>query len=180
MTIDTSAALGTITQLFAAGQYKNVELGVGSMPGPASPDGGVLVGGAANYIVNKSSPEKQAASYEFAKYLATATGAVGMGGGDRLRAGVEVGRDDRAAVGAATRSIPSTRSRTTNSSQAPVTSRPRGRSSARTAPRAKACAARSSTRSGASSTSARPPSRPSTRPRRRRNAAIAEYNARVG
>ena len=29
MTIDTSAALGTISQLFAAGQYKNVQLGVG-------------------------------------------------------------------------------------------------------------------------------------------------------
>lgn len=72
MTIDTSAALGTITTLFAAGQYKNVQLGVGRMPGPASPDGSVLVGGAANYIVNKSAPEKQAAAYEFAKFLASA------------------------------------------------------------------------------------------------------------
>lgn len=70
MTIDTSAALGTISQLFAAGQYKNVELGVGPMPGPTSPDGSVLVGGAANYIVNKSAPAKQAAAYEFAKFLA--------------------------------------------------------------------------------------------------------------
>jgi sn-glycerol 3-phosphate transport system substrate-binding protein len=71
MTIDTSAALGTIAQLFAAGQYENVQLGVGAMPGPASPDGGVLVGGAANYIVSRSSPAKQAAAYEFAKYLAS-------------------------------------------------------------------------------------------------------------
>ena len=71
MTIDTSAALGTIAQLFAAGQYENVQLGVGPMPGPTSPDGGVLVGGAANYIVNRSSPAKQAAAYEFAKYLAS-------------------------------------------------------------------------------------------------------------
>jgi len=70
MTIDTSAALGTIAQLFAAGQYKNVELGVGAMPGPNSADGGVLVGGAANYIMNRSSPAEQAAAYEFAKYLA--------------------------------------------------------------------------------------------------------------
>jgi sn-glycerol 3-phosphate transport system substrate-binding protein len=70
MTIDTSAALGTISQLFAAGQFKNVQLGVGPMPGPTSPDGSVLVGGAANYIVNKSAPEKQAAAYEFAKFLA--------------------------------------------------------------------------------------------------------------
>ncbi len=70
MTIDTSAALGTISQLFAAGQYKNVQLGVGPMPGPTSPNGSVLVGGAANYVVNKSSPAKQAAAYEFAKFLA--------------------------------------------------------------------------------------------------------------
>jgi sn-glycerol 3-phosphate transport system substrate-binding protein len=72
MTIDTSAALGTISQLFASGQFKNVQLGVGAMPGPTSPDGGVLVGGAANYIVTRSAPEKQAAAYEFAKFLATA------------------------------------------------------------------------------------------------------------
>ncbi len=72
MTIDTSAALGTIAQLFAAGQYHNVELGVGPMPGPTSPQGGVLVGGAANYIVSRSAPEKQAAAYEFAKFLASA------------------------------------------------------------------------------------------------------------
>ena len=38
------------------------------MPGPDSPDGGVLVGGAANFIMNQSPPEKQAAAYEFAKY----------------------------------------------------------------------------------------------------------------
>ncbi len=31
----------------------------------------MLVGGAANYIVNKSAPEKQAAAYEFAKFLAS-------------------------------------------------------------------------------------------------------------
>ena len=70
MTIDTSAALGTMTQLFAAGKYKNVQLGVGPMPGPDSPNGSVLVGGAANFIVNRSTPAKQAAAYEFAKFLA--------------------------------------------------------------------------------------------------------------
>jgi len=71
MTIDSSAALGTISQLFAGGQFSNIELGVGPMPGPTSPDGGVLVGGAANFIMNQSAPEKQAAAYEFAKYLAS-------------------------------------------------------------------------------------------------------------
>jgi sn-glycerol 3-phosphate transport system substrate-binding protein len=68
MTIDTSAALGTITQLLSAGQYSNVELGVAPMPGPSG-KGGILVGGAALYIVNKSSPEKQEAAWRFAKFL---------------------------------------------------------------------------------------------------------------
>jgi sn-glycerol 3-phosphate transport system substrate-binding protein len=68
MTIDTSAALGTIAQLLGSGQYPNVELGVAPMPGPKG-KGGVLVGGAANYIVSKSSPEKQAAAWQFAKFL---------------------------------------------------------------------------------------------------------------
>ena len=38
------------------------------MPGPKG-KGGVLVGGGANYIVNKSSPEKQAAAWEYSKFL---------------------------------------------------------------------------------------------------------------
>jgi sn-glycerol 3-phosphate transport system substrate-binding protein len=68
MTIDSSAALGTIAQVFAAGEAGDVELGVAPMPGPKG-KGGVLVGGAAMYVVNKSSPEKQAAAWEFAKFF---------------------------------------------------------------------------------------------------------------
>jgi sn-glycerol 3-phosphate transport system substrate-binding protein len=70
MTFDTSAALGTIQQLLAGGEYPNVELGVAPMPGPKGKGkGGVLVGGGANYISRKSSPEKQAAAWQFAKFL---------------------------------------------------------------------------------------------------------------
>jgi sn-glycerol 3-phosphate transport system substrate-binding protein len=69
MTIETSAALGTVTTLLTSGQFPDVKLGVAPMPGPNSPDGGVLVGGAALYIVNQSAPEKQAAAYDFAKFL---------------------------------------------------------------------------------------------------------------
>jgi len=68
MTIDTSALLGTISTLLASGAYPNVELGVAPMPGPTG-KGGILVGGAANYISNKSDPAKQAAAWDFAKYL---------------------------------------------------------------------------------------------------------------
>jgi sn-glycerol 3-phosphate transport system substrate-binding protein len=73
MTIDSSAALGTISQLLGSGQFASVKLGVGPMPGPESPQGGVLVGGAANYIMKRSAPEKQAAAYRFAKFLAQPT-----------------------------------------------------------------------------------------------------------
>jgi len=68
MTIDTSAALGTITEVLGSGQYPDVTLGAGAMPGPVG-EGGILVGGAAIYIVNKTSPEHQEAAWRFAKFL---------------------------------------------------------------------------------------------------------------
>jgi sn-glycerol 3-phosphate transport system substrate-binding protein len=68
MTIDTSAALGTISQLLSSGSYPNVELGVAPMPSPPG-KGGLRIGGAGLYISGKSSPEKQAAAWEYLKYL---------------------------------------------------------------------------------------------------------------
>jgi sn-glycerol 3-phosphate transport system substrate-binding protein len=68
MTIDTSAVLGTISQPLSSGEYPNVELGVAPMPSPKG-KGGVFVGGAANYISKKSSSEKQAAAWQFARFL---------------------------------------------------------------------------------------------------------------
>ncbi len=68
MTVDTSAALGTISQVLGSGQYPDVELGVAPMPGPST-KGGVLVGGGVLYISKKSSPAKQAAAWEFTKFL---------------------------------------------------------------------------------------------------------------
>jgi sn-glycerol 3-phosphate transport system substrate-binding protein len=70
MTIDTSASLGSIVDVLGSGQYPNVEIGVAPMPGPAG-KGGVLVGGAALYMSNKSSPAEQAASWEYLKFLNT-------------------------------------------------------------------------------------------------------------
>jgi sn-glycerol 3-phosphate transport system substrate-binding protein len=66
MTIESSASLGTITGVI--GNYPSVTLGVGPFPGPEG-RGGVLVGGAALYILNKSSPAKQEAAWRFAKFL---------------------------------------------------------------------------------------------------------------
>ena len=68
MTIDTSAALGTITQLLSSGSYPNVELGVATMPSPPG-RGGFRVGGAGLYLSAKSSPEKQAAAWQYLKFL---------------------------------------------------------------------------------------------------------------
>lgn len=68
MTVDSTGALGTIAEILGTGQFADVELAVGPMPGPTG-TGGVLVGGAALYIVNKSSREEQAAAWEFAKFL---------------------------------------------------------------------------------------------------------------
>jgi sn-glycerol 3-phosphate transport system substrate-binding protein len=68
MTIDSSAALGTIVSILGSGQFPNVTIGVAPMPGPVG-KGGVLVGGAALYIVNKSSREKQDAAWQYMKYL---------------------------------------------------------------------------------------------------------------
>jgi sn-glycerol 3-phosphate transport system substrate-binding protein len=82
MAIDTSATLGTIKQLVATGQYPDVSLGVGPMPGPKG-TGGVTVQGGSLYIVNRSDPAKQAAAWQFLKFLDTpesqATWAVGTG-----------------------------------------------------------------------------------------------------
>jgi len=68
MTTETSASLGTITTLLESGAYPGVELGVAPMPGPTG-NGGVIVDGGALWIVKESAPEKQAAAWEFAKFL---------------------------------------------------------------------------------------------------------------
>src|SRR6478735_3189159 len=72
MTIDTSAALGQISTVLQSGEGGGVKLGVGPMPGPEG-SGGVLVGGGALYISKKSSPEKIAATWEFLKFLVSAS-----------------------------------------------------------------------------------------------------------
>jgi sn-glycerol 3-phosphate transport system substrate-binding protein len=68
MTIDSSAALGTISQVLSSGEGGGVSLGVGPMPGPPG-KGGVLVGGAALYVPSKSSAEQKAAAWDLIKYL---------------------------------------------------------------------------------------------------------------
>ena len=69
MTIDSTSALGTISQVLGSGQYADIELGVAPMPAAVKGNGGVQVGGAALYIVNKSTPAEQEGAWRFAKFL---------------------------------------------------------------------------------------------------------------
>jgi len=74
MTIDTSAALGTATQVLESeGCQAEVEVGVAPLPLPSADlagKGGVLVGGAANYLPANGDPVRLAAAYRFAAFLA--------------------------------------------------------------------------------------------------------------
>jgi sn-glycerol 3-phosphate transport system substrate-binding protein len=86
ITIDTSAALGTIIQVLSGGQYPNVKLGVTSLPLPTakrSKKGGAFIGGAGLYMVKKSTPATVDAAWQFIKFLASpqsqATWASGTG-----------------------------------------------------------------------------------------------------
>ncbi len=84
MTIETSAALGTVTKLLGSGQYSNVKLGIGAFPVySSSVQGGVEPGGSGVYISNKSSALHQAAAWDYLSYICNtqsqATWAAGTG-----------------------------------------------------------------------------------------------------
>jgi sn-glycerol 3-phosphate transport system substrate-binding protein len=84
MTIDSSADLGTITQLLNGGQYPNVQLGVGPFP-ILSPKikGGIEPGGSGVYISNKVPAAAQAAAWQYVTFIdstqSQATWAAGTG-----------------------------------------------------------------------------------------------------
>ena len=84
MTIETSAALGTVTQLLGGGKYANVKLGIGAFPVySSSVKGGIEPGGSGVYISNKVPALDQAASWQYLSYLMStqsqATWAAGTG-----------------------------------------------------------------------------------------------------
>jgi sn-glycerol 3-phosphate transport system substrate-binding protein len=85
MTIHTSASLSSVINLLKGGKvsgFTDADLGIGPMPAPAGP-GGVLVGGAALWLVKGKSEAETAAAWDFAKYLTSpasqATWAAGTG-----------------------------------------------------------------------------------------------------
>ena len=84
MTIETSAALGTVTKLLGSGQYSSVKLGIGAFPVySSSVQGGVEPGGSGVYISNKVPAVQQAAAWQYLSYLCNtqsqATWAAGTG-----------------------------------------------------------------------------------------------------
>ncbi|MGB2757452.1 MAG: ABC transporter substrate-binding protein [Acidimicrobiia bacterium] len=75
MTIDSSTVLGTALPLLNGHGLadKEIELGVAALPSVNSDrSGGVTAGGANMYIMKNAAPEKQAAAYTFLKYLTSA------------------------------------------------------------------------------------------------------------
>jgi sn-glycerol 3-phosphate transport system substrate-binding protein len=84
MTIETSAALGTVTQLLQSGQYSSVKAGVGAFPVySSSVRGGLEPGGSGVYISDKVPALEQAAAWDYLSYLCNtqsqATWAAGTG-----------------------------------------------------------------------------------------------------
>jgi sn-glycerol 3-phosphate transport system substrate-binding protein len=66
MTHGSSAAMRSVYGVLESGEFPDVKIGVAPMAGG---DGGVVVGGASLFIVNKSSPVKQEAARIFAQWL---------------------------------------------------------------------------------------------------------------
>ena len=135
-----------------------------------------VVDGAALWIVNKSAPEKQAAAWEFAKFLNTAESQADVGGRHRLRADREGGGGLARGPGRSGRGSRATRSPTTSCSPAPSNLATAGPVigdytgvQTRCASRGRACSRR-----------ARARSRRSSRPPTDSDSAMQEYNSRVG
>jgi sn-glycerol 3-phosphate transport system substrate-binding protein len=84
MTIDSSADLGTVTQVLGSGQYAGVKLGIGPFPVySSSVKGGIEPGGSGVYISNKVPAIDQAAAWQYLSYICNtqsqATWAAGTG-----------------------------------------------------------------------------------------------------
>jgi len=69
MTITTSAALRSVFDVIEAGGAQGLELGVGPMPAPQSPDGGISVAGASLWIVKARPEAEQEAAWKFIRFM---------------------------------------------------------------------------------------------------------------
>jgi sn-glycerol 3-phosphate transport system substrate-binding protein len=81
MTVDSSADLGTISQVLSSGQYQNVTLGIGSFPVLGTTKGGIEPGGSALYISNKVPAAQQAAAWTYVQFLDSTASQAAWGAG---------------------------------------------------------------------------------------------------
>lgn len=71
MTIASTAVLqGAVIAVTLLGESPD-RIGVGPMPGPASPDGGIILGGAAFWILNERPKAEQQGAWAFAKFASS-------------------------------------------------------------------------------------------------------------
>lgn len=68
MTIESSSALGPIVNVLESGEYSDVKVGTGPLPG-VRPGGGVQTAEGSLYLVNKGTPAERGAAWQFVKYL---------------------------------------------------------------------------------------------------------------
>jgi sn-glycerol 3-phosphate transport system substrate-binding protein len=68
MTIDSSNVVGPVFDVLSSGEFPHVEPGIAPLPA-LEPGGGVMVGGGSLWLPRASPPEKQAAAWEFVKFL---------------------------------------------------------------------------------------------------------------
>jgi ABC-type sugar transport system, periplasmic component len=68
MTIESSSALGPVVNVIKSGQYPNMDVGTGPMPGVRA-GGGVQTAEGSLYIVARKDPAKRGAAWQFIKYL---------------------------------------------------------------------------------------------------------------
>jgi sn-glycerol 3-phosphate transport system substrate-binding protein len=68
MTIDSSNVVGPVFDVLSSGEFAHVDPGVAPLPA-ANPAGGVMVSGGSLWLPRASKPDKQAAAWEFVKFL---------------------------------------------------------------------------------------------------------------
>jgi sn-glycerol 3-phosphate transport system substrate-binding protein len=68
MTIEGSGVLGPIVRVLESGQYEDVKIGTGPLPG-VRPGGGVQTAEGSLYIVDRGNAARRAAAWRFIKYL---------------------------------------------------------------------------------------------------------------
>ena len=91
MTIETSAALGTVTQLLGSGKYANVKLGIGPFPVySSSVKGGIEPGGSGVYISNKVAGHRPGGVVAVPVLSLEHAEPGHLGGGHRLHPGAQV------------------------------------------------------------------------------------------